>query len=288
MINRSRHNKGKNSYSRNKSQSDFASKKRTYTDKNYTPRKKKSFVYKDEEIPKDDRLNKYIANTGYCSRREADAVIKSGVVTVNGEKVTEMGVRVKPTDVVLIDGKKAVSQKKVYILLNKPKDCITTKKDPHGRKTVYHYIAGACKESVEAVGRLDRNTTGVLLFTNDGELAHKLLHPKHEKMKIYHAFLNKPLQLSDYEKIIAGLEVDDELVTVDELQYVSGDKQEVGIQIHSGKYHIVKRIFEQVGYDVEKLDRVYFGGLTKKNVPRGKWRFLTEEEVSVLKQGAYE
>jgi 23S rRNA pseudouridine2605 synthase len=153
---------------------------------------------------------------------------------------------------------------------------------------VYEHIAGACKQSVEAVGRLDRNTTGVLLFTNDGDLAQKLIHPKHEKMKIYHAYLEKPLSLPDFEKIAAGVDVDGEKIIPDDLQYVSGDKYEIGIQIHSGKYHIVKRIFEQVGYRVQKLDRVYFAGLTKKNLPRGKWRFLTEKEVMILKQGAYE
>ncbi|MFW5851856.1 MAG: pseudouridine synthase [Bacteroidota bacterium] len=255
------------------------------------PKKYQSKRYEEEEIveePKDVRLNKFIANTGYCSRREADEVIRSGVVTVNGETVTELGVRVKPEDEVLINGAKSVSQKKVYILLNKPKDCITTKKDPQGRKTVYEHIAGACKQSVEAVGRLDRNTTGVLLFTNDGDLAQKLIHPKHEKMKIYHAYLEKPLSLPDFEKITAGVDVDGEKIIPDDLQYVSGDKYEIGIQIHSGKYHIVKRIFESVGYRVQKLDRVYFAGLTKKNLPRGKWRFLTEKEVTILKQGAYE
>jgi 23S rRNA pseudouridine2605 synthase len=255
------------------------------------PKKYQSKRYEEEEIveePKDVRLNKFIANTGYCSRREADEVIRSGVVTVNGKTVTELGVKVKPEDEVLINGAKSVSQKKVYILLNKPKDCITTKKDPQGRKTVYEHIAGACKQSVEAVGRLDRNTTGVLLFTNDGDLAQKLIHPKHEKMKIYHAYLEKPLSLPDFEKIAAGVDVDGEKIIPDDLQYVSGDKYEIGIQIHSGKYHIVKRIFEQVGYRVQKLDRVYFAGLTKKNLPRGKWRFLTEKEVMILKQGAYE
>ena len=234
------------------------------------------------------RLNRFIANAGYCSRREADDVIRSGKVTVNGSVVTELGVKVNHRDTVLIEGVRIQSQKKVYILFNKPKDCITTKKDPEGRRTVYDLIAGACEESVEAVGRLDRNTTGLLLFTNDGDLAHKLTHPKHEKMKIYHAFLDRNLQLDDFEIISAGLEIEGEFIKPDDLQYVAGDKSQLGIQIHSGKYHIVKRIFEMVGYRVEKLDRVYFAGLTKKNLPRGKWRFLTEKEITVLKQGAYE
>lgn len=259
-----------------KQQSDFQTSKSPYK------------TYPNKTVSKEIRLNRYIANTGYCSRREADAIIAEARVTINGAIVTEMGVKVSPKDSVLIDGKVIESQRKVYILLNKPKNCISTKKDPEGRKTVYDYIEGACIENIEAVGRLDRNTTGLLLFTNDGDLAHRLTHPKHEKMKIYHVFLNKNLKPDDFEKIMAGIEIDKEIIKPDDLQYVGSEKSQVGIQIHSGKYHIVKRIFEQVGYTVEKLDRVYFAGLTKKNLPRGKWRFLTDKEVSTLKQGAFE
>lgn len=245
-----------------------------------------TFEKKDDDLI---RLNKFIANAGVCARREADELIASGVITVNGTVVTEMGYKVKRTDTVLMDGKALVSQKKVYILLNKPKDCITTKEDPEGRRTVFDYIAGACSENVEPVGRLDRNTTGILLFTNDGDLAEKILHPRYNKMKIYHAFLDKTLKLEDFQTIAEGVELEDGFVEVDDLQYVNtDDKSQIGIQIHSGKNHVVKRIFETFGYTVEKLDRVYFAGLTKKNLPRGKWRFLTRAEVAILQQGAYE
>ena len=245
-----------------------------------------TFEKKDDDLI---RLNKFIANAGVCARREADELIASGIITVNGRVVTEMGYKVKRTDTVLMDGKALVSQKKVYILLNKPKDCITTKEDPEGRRTVFDYIAGACSENVEPVGRLDRNTTGILLFTNDGDLAEKILHPRYNKMKIYHAFLDKSLKLEDFQAIAEGVELEDGFVEVDDLQYVNADdKSQIGIQIHSGKNHVVKRIFETFGYTVEKLDRVYFAGLTKKNLPRGKWRFLTRAEVAILQQGAYE
>ncbi|MCK9561272.1 MAG: rRNA pseudouridine synthase [Bacteroidales bacterium] len=274
------------SFSQKSHRKNAGSRPRIKVEKN-TSSHSSSSTYK-EKLRTEMRLNRFIANAGYCSRREADDVIRAGKVTVNGKTIHELGVKVNVRDVVHIDGVRIQSQKKVYILFNKPKDCITTKKDPEGRKTVYDLIAGACTEAVEAVGRLDRNTTGLLLFTNDGDLAHQLTHPKYEKMKIYHAFLNKNLQLQDFEKITEGVEIDGELIKPDDLQYVAGDKSQLGIQIHSGKYHIVKRIFEAVGYKVKKLDRVYFAGLTKKNLPRGKWRFLTEKEISVLKQGAYE
>jgi len=243
-----------------------------------------------EEVKKDGpiRLNRFIANSGFCSRREADEVISSGKVSINGKVVTELGIKVSITDTVEIEGKTISSQKKVYILLNKPKDTITTKKDPQKRRTVYHCIAGACEESVEAVGRLDRNTTGVLLLTNDGDLHQQLTHPKYGKMKIYHAFLDKSMTMEDFEKLSEGVTIDDELIVPDDLQFVGGNKSEIGMQIHSGKYHVVKRMFEAVGYNVEKLDRVYFAGLTKKNLARGKWRMLTKAEVAVLKQGAYQ
>ncbi|MDR0941825.1 MAG: pseudouridine synthase [Bacteroidales bacterium] len=248
------------------------------------PEKKAAEVEKDEV-----RLNKFIANAGVCSRREADELILSGKITVNGEVKNELGTRINPkTDNVLFDGKELQSQKKVYILLNKPKDTISTKNDPENRRTVYDIIAGACNENVEAVGRLDRNTTGVFLFTNDGDLTQKILHPKFNKMKIYHVHLDKNLKADDFESIAAGVELEDGMVEIDDLQFVGSEKNQVGIQIHSGKNHVVKRIFEHFGYTVEKLDRVYFAGLTKKNLPRGKWRFLSRKEVEVLKQGAYE
>jgi 23S rRNA pseudouridine2605 synthase len=245
---------------------------------------------KATEVEKDEvRLNKFIANAGVCSRREADELILSGKITVNGEVKNELGTRINPkTDNVLFDGKELQSQKKVYILLNKPKDTISTKNDPENRRTVYDIIAGACNENVEAVGRLDRNTTGVFLFTNDGDLTQKILHPKFNKMKIYHVHLDKNLKADDFESIAAGVELEDGFVEIDDLQFVGSEKNQVGIQIHSGKNHVVKRIFEHFGYTVEKLDRVYFAGLTKKNLPRGKWRFLSRKEVDVLKQGAYE
>ncbi|MCL2328976.1 MAG: pseudouridine synthase [Bacteroidetes bacterium] len=246
-------------------------------------------IRKPEQEKDEVRLNKFIANAGVCSRREADELILSGKITVNGEVKNELGTRINPkTDNVLYDGQELQSQRKVYILLNKPKDTISTKNDPEGRKTVYDIIAGACNENVEAVGRLDRNTTGVFLFTNDGDLAQKILHPKFNKMKIYHVHLDKNLKADDFEAIAAGVELEDGLVEVDDLQFVGDEKNQVGIQIHTGKNHVVKRIFEHHGYTVEKLDRVYFAGLTKKNLPRGKWRFLSRKEVEVLKQGAYE
>ena len=234
------------------------------------------------------RLNRFISNAGVCSRREADELIESGQITVNGTVVTELGTQIKPTDKVLMNGNALQTQRKVYILLNKPKDYITTKKDPEGRRTVYDLIAGACTESVEAVGRLDRNTTGILLFTNDGDLAEKIIHPKYNKMKIYHVFLDKNISMEDFQEISKGVELDDGFVDVDDLQFVDNNKDQIGIQIHSGKNHVVKRIFEKYGYSVEKLDRVYFAGMTKKNLPRGKWRFLTKKEIEVLLQGAYE
>ena len=246
-------------------------------------------IRKPEQEKDEVRLNKFIANAGVCSRREADELILSGKITVNGEVKSELGTRINPkTDHVLYDGQELQSQRKVYILLNKPKDTISTKNDPEGRKTVYDIIAGACIESVEAVGRLDRNTTGVFLFTNDGDLAQKILHPKFNKMKIYHVHLDKNLKSDDFEAIAKGVELEDGMVEIDDLQFVGDEKNQVGIQIHSGKNHVVKRIFEHHGYTVEKLDRVYFAGLTKKNLPRGKWRFLSRKEVEVLKQGAYE
>lgn len=235
------------------------------------------------------RLNKFLANAGLCSRREADTLIAAGVVRINGKVVTELGTKVMPDDTVYFHDQLIKSQKKIYILLNKPKNCVTTVVDPHGRVTVMDIIAGACKERVYPVGRLDRNTMGVLLLTNDGELTTKLTHPKFEKKKIYEVTLEKPLAQEHYDAILAGIELEDGPIKADALEFVPDTKHKtLGIEIHSGRNRIVRRIFEHFGYEIEKLDRVYFAGLTKYKLPRGRWRFLTEEEVAMLKMGSYE
>jgi 23S rRNA pseudouridine2605 synthase len=231
------------------------------------------------------RLNKYIANAGICSRREADKLIESGIIKVNGKIVKELGTKVLPTDKVQYDNQVLKSEKKYYVLLNKPKGFITTTDDPYERRTVMSLVKTACKERIYPVGRLDKNTTGLLLFTNDGELAKKLTHPKHEVKKIYHVVLDKNLTSADFKKISNGLELDDGPITVDAIAYAQGavNKKEIGIEIHSGKNRIIRRIFESLDYKVLKLDRVSFAGLTKKDIPRGKWRFLNEKEISFLK-----
>ena len=229
------------------------------------------------------RLNRFIANAGVCSRREADTFITAGAVTINGKIVTEMGIRVLPGDEVRFDGRKLEAERKVYILLNKPKDYVTTTDDPHADKIVMDLIKDACDERVYPVGRLDRNTTGLLLFTNDGDLSKKLTHPKHNKKKVYQATLDKPVERGHMDMIASGIELEDGPIAADAISYTSDDKTEVGIEIHSGKNRIVRRIFEHFGYRVKKLDRVLFAGLTKKNLPRGKWRILTEKEVKFLK-----
>ena len=235
------------------------------------------------------RLNKYIANAGICSRREADRLIENGEISVNGKKVTELGTIVKRSDEIRYKGKKISSEKKVYLLLNKPKDTVTTLKDPQKRKTVFDIIKNACPERIYPVGRLDRNTTGVLLFTNDGELAAQLTHPSHQKKKIYHVFLDKPLTAEHLNQIAGGIELPDTKIKADAINYTdTSDKTQVGIEIHSGQNRIVRRIFESLGYQVVKLDRVFFAGLTKKNLPRGKWRFLSEKEIGMLKAKMYE
>lgn len=245
--------------------------------------------YRDNTFDKGEvRLNRFLAASGVCSRREADEYIKAGCVRVNGSIVTEMGIKISLEDKVQFNDDTIRSEQKVYILLNKPKDYITTNDDPRNRRTVFELIKNACRERVFAVGRLDRNTTGLLLFTNDGELASKLIHPRFDKKKIYHVVLNKKLLPSDMANIKGGFILDDGPVQVDELMYTGEDKREVGIEIHSGKNRIVRRIFEHFGYEVEKLDRVYFCGLTKKNLPRGKWRYLDEQEVAMLQRGAFE
>ena len=230
-------------------------------------------------------LNKYVAHAGVSSRRAAAEMVKEGKVTVNGEVVTDPGTKVLYTDTVKVNGKKVtVSSHFVYILLNKPKDFLTTTSDPQGRKTALQLISKATKERVYPVGRLDRNTSGVLLFTNDGDLAQKLSHPKNEMKKVYHVGLDKPLTKQDFEKIMGGLVLEDGPVQVDEMAYADPkDKSQVGLEIHSGKNRIVRRIFESLGYDVKNLDRVMYAGLTKKNVQRGNWRYLTEKEIRALK-----
>ena len=244
---------------------------------------------KKEENDGTIRLNRCLANAGICSRREADVFIQAGVVTVNGQVVTELGTRVKHTDKVMFHNQLIQSEKKVYILLNKPKNTVTTVSDPRGRMTVIDLIRGAGVERVYPVGRLDRNTTGVLLLTNDGEMTEKLTHPRFEKKKIYQVSLDKPLAVEDFDKLKEGFHLEDGFIQADELEYVKDSKRmEVGIEIHSGRNRIVRRMFEHLGYTVEKLDRVYFAGLTKYNLPRGRWRFLTEAEINALKMGAFE
>ena len=229
------------------------------------------------------RLNRFLANSGICSRREADKYIASGVVTVNGEVVTELGTKVLRTDTVLFHDQAVKMEKKVYVLLNKPKGYVTTSDDPQNRRTVMDLVTDACRERIYPVGRLDRNTTGVLLLTNDGEIASKLTHPKFLKKKIYHVTLDKAVTAADLRQIAEGINLEDGEVKADAIEYASPDsKKEVGIEIHSGKNRIVRRIFEHLGYNVVKLDRVYFAGLTKKNVKRGDWRYLTEAEVNML------
>ena len=234
------------------------------------------------------RLNKYIANSGVCSRREADTLIQSGVVTVNGEVVTELGTKVNIlTDDIRFNGERLKGEEKVYIVMNKPKGYVTTASDPHAEKTVMDILKG-CPTRVFPVGRLDKNTTGVLMFTNDGEMAERLTHPSYNKKKIYQVVLDHPLTEEDKEKILAGIELTDGVVAADELEYIDQrDHRQLGIEIHSGKNRIVRRIFESLGYEVKALDRVYFAGLTKKGLKKGDWRYLTEGEVNILKMGAY-
>ena len=235
------------------------------------------------------RLNKFLANAGVCSRREADDFIEAGVVTVNGQVVTELGTKVLRTDTVMFHDQPVTLEKKVYVLLNKPKDYVTTTDDPQQRKVVMDLVKDACPERIYPVGRLDRNTTGVLLLTNDGDLASKLTHPKFLKKKVYHVYLDKPVTAYDMSQILNGITLDDGDIKADALEYASPtDKKQVGIEIHSGKNRIVRRIFESLGYHVTKLDRVQFAGLTKKNLRRGDWRFLTEKEVEMLRMGAFE
>ena len=252
---------------------------------------KKRIEYKEMNYDPNEpiRLNKFLANAGVCSRREADDFIQAGVVSVNGVVITELGAKVLRTDEVRFHDQPVNMEKKVYVLLNKPKDYVTTSDDPQNRKTVMDLVKDACRERIYPVGRLDRNTTGVLLLTNDGELASKLTHPQYLKKKIYHVFTDKNVTAADLHQIAEGIQLEDGEIHADAVEYASEtDKKQVGIEIHSGRNRIVRRIFEHLGYRVLKLDRVYFAGLTKKNVRRGDWRFLTEKEVAMLRMGAFE
>jgi len=261
----------------------------------YDPTEKKRFYKKPKtegikNIPKKNnptgemRLNRFIANAGICSRREADTYISAGMVSVNGQIVTELGVKVLPTDEVRFDGTKLNAEKKVYLLLNKPKDFVTTTDDPHADKIVMDLIKDACTERIYPVGRLDRNTTGLLLFTNDGDLSKRLTHPSHTMKKVYQVSLDKPVTMDHLRQIADGIDLEDGHIAADAISYISNeDKDEVGIEIHSGRNRIVRRIFEYFGYRVKKLDRVLFAGLTKKNLPRGKYRFLTDKEIQFIK-----
>jgi 23S rRNA pseudouridine2605 synthase len=252
---------------------------------------KKRMAYKEAAIDPNApvRLNKYLANAGICSRREADNYIEAGLILVNGEVVTELGVKVHPTDDVRFNGERINPERKVYVLLNKPKDCVTTVDDPQERKTVLDCLKGIGKERIYPVGRLDRNTTVVLLLTNDGDMAARLTHPKFMKKKVYHVTCDKNVAMSDMDLLVNGIELEDGPVYADEVSYVNeADRSQIGIEIHSGKNRIVRRMLEHLGYRVNKLDRVLFAGLTKKNLKRGDWRYLTDKEVNMLRMGAYE
>lgn len=259
--------------------------------KNYQPKKKyppkpKQAAERKANTDGYVRLNKFLANAGICSRREADKLIESGVVEINGKIVTELGTKVAPTDKVRYGGETLHREALRYILLNKPKGFITTSDDPLDRRTVMALVEKACKERIYPVGRLDRNTLGLLLFTNDGDLAKKLTHPKHGVKKVYHVFLDKPLTKNDLLRLASGVELEDGKIQPDKIAYVEGenDKKQIGLELHSGKNRIVRRMFEYLGYTVVKLDRVFFAGLTKKDLPRGKWRHLSEDELGILRR----
>jgi len=270
---------------------------KTESDKKVTARDKRKYIDFKEKVKKGDplpsfnedevRLNKYLSNAGVCSRREADLLIQTGVIAVNGTIVTELGFKIKPGDIVQYDGETINAETKRYVLLNKPKGFITTMDDPFGRKTVMSLVKKACRERVYPVGRLDRDTTGLLLFTNDGDMAKKLTHPRYKASKIYHVELNKPVSREDIEKLLKGVDLEDGRTHVDVAEYVKeGSAREVGVELHSGKNRIVRRLFEALGYEVIKLDRVQFAGLTKKDLPRGMFRHLTEKEVAFLKMSS--
>ena len=239
-------------------------------------------------LPEKVRLNRFISNSGLCSRRDADEHIKSGFISVNGKIITDLATRVSPKDVVKYKNKKLTAEKKVYILMNKPKDYVTTVEDPHAERTVLDLLGPTLKERVYPVGRLDKATTGVLLLTNDGELTGKLTHPKYKRRKIYHVFLDKAVTKNDLIKLTEGIDLDGNIIIPDAISYTDPeDKSQIGIELHSGQNRVVRRMLETLGYNVRKLDRVYFAGLTKKNVPRGKWRFLSDKEIVMLKRGLF-
>ncbi len=255
------------------------------TRKPFNREKKNKFAAENQGMV---RLNKFIANSGVCSRREADDYITAGLVSVNGEVITKLGTRVNHYDDIRFNGERLRGEEKVYIVMNKPKDFVTTVSDPNAQRTVMQLIEGKCNQRVYPVGRLDRMTTGVLMFTNDGDLAEKLTHPSGKRKKIYQVHLDKNLSGHDFDKILSGITLEDGPIQADALSYIDNSKDVVGIEIHSGRNRIVRRIFESMGYKIKKLDRVYFAGLTKKNLKRGQWRFLDEREVGILKMGAHE
>jgi 23S rRNA pseudouridine2605 synthase len=250
--------------------------------------KKEKTIYLSSSNTEEIRLNRYIANSGLCSRREADALIQKGLISVNGKIISSLGIKVSRNDDVRFKGKRLNTEKKVYILMNKPKGFVTTVKDPHADHTVIELLGNECPERVYPVGRLDKETTGVLLLTNDGELTGKLTHPKYERKKIYHVSLDKSVSKEDMYKLTEGIELDGELIACDSVAYSDPpDKSKVGLEIHSGQNRVIRRLFESLGYKVRNLDRVYFAGLTKKNVPRGRWRYLSDKEISMLKRGLF-
>ena len=276
----------------------FGDKGKSFQRRDERPQGERSFQKRDERprsYPKyaakqlgEVRLNRFLAQSGLCSRREADDFIQAGLVTVNGQIVTELGTKVRSTDEVKFNDEKVQGEKKVYLVLNKPKGYVTSLEDPHADKTVMELVKGACSERIYPVGRLDKNSLGLLLFTNDGDVTRQLTHPSLEKKKIYQVTLDKPLTRADMEQLTEGITLEDGEIFADEVAYVSENKKEVGIEIHSGRNRIVRRMFEYLGYAVQKLDRVYYAGITKKNLKRGQWRFLTREEVDRLKSGRYE
>jgi 23S rRNA pseudouridine2605 synthase len=255
----------------------------TYQTPQYKPLQKQDNRKADQKRKKMIRLNSYIAKAGICSRREADKLIQSGSITVNDKVVTELGTKISPGDKVKFQGKPIKREKLVYVLLNKPKDFITTTNDPEERRTVMELVSNSCEERIYPVGRLDRNTTGLLLFTNDGDLADKLTHPSNRVQKLYEVELNKPVGQQVLDEIMIGITLEDGLIQVDDIAIVSKDRKVVGIELHSGRNRIVRRIFEHFGLRIKRLDRVMYAGITKKDLPRGKWRYLREKEVIMLK-----
>lgn len=288
--NRPYNNRNNGSYNNNRNGNRPYNNNRPQRRDGYSQQRKR-IIYEEINVDPNEpiRLNKYMANAGVCSRREADEFIQQGLVKVNGVVMNELGTKITRSDVVTFQDKVVTLEHKIYVLLNKPKDCVTTSDDPQGRLTVMDIVRNACTERIYPVGRLDRNTTGVLLLTNDGDLASKLTHPKFIKKKIYHVWTDKDVSEEDMQRIADGIELEDGPIHADAVSYATDtDKNQVGIEIHSGRNRIVRRIFEALGYRVTKLDRVYFAGLTKKNLPRGRWRYLTQQEVTMLQMGSFE